>query len=191
MWSLSILTISLHPYTSTGRIGSGPMGGKVIVVPSSQRVYVPCVAWLKIDLEEHNITISIENKRRRDQKASVALQSNDLKALRWEAWPPPEPCMTHGMEPEEEMGWLPWVPVVQAHRVKDACHHYPTAKCCSLKASLWLKLGWATDDTGTPACSSSPEISSGLLVTQRPELITIKKVENQEASIETIEVTRV
>lgn len=36
------------------------MGEKVIVIPSSQRVYVSCVAWLKIDLEEHNITISIE-----------------------------------------------------------------------------------------------------------------------------------
>lgn len=36
------------------------MGEKVIVIPSSQRVYVPYVAWLKIDLEEHNITISIE-----------------------------------------------------------------------------------------------------------------------------------
>ena len=39
------------------------MGEKIIVVPSLQGVYVSCVAWLKIDVEEHNITVSVENKR--------------------------------------------------------------------------------------------------------------------------------
>ena len=39
--------------------------------------------------------------------------------------------------------------------------------------------------------AQSPEISSGLLVTQRPELTPTKKLEDQEASTEAVEVTKV
>lgn len=67
---------------------------------------------LKTDLEEHNITISIENKRDMIRGLQWLCRATISKALRGDAWPPQEYCLTHGRESEEEVGWLPWVPVV-------------------------------------------------------------------------------